>query len=199
MTPRHTVDACRDQPSTPRLALPRCGSFHPLSSSPSVLVGQPPLGRSQRRVGRQLLSEADGRLSPMATQLIGHPPRKRDIEALDDRHNIIRHADRLVWHVRSIRTCRPSCRETQMSVRRRRVLHLSRVGPCVSEDPPAQTHTSHWRLAQLRSESRRNRPGGCQLQPDLRDRQRHGAYVSGVSCNDASTSRTASRNPGMSS
>lgn len=107
MTRRHTADACRARPSTRRLALPRRGSLHALPRRPGVLRGQPRLRGDERSVGHELLSEAGGRLSRMATKLVGHPPRERDVETLDDRHHVIRHADGLVWHVRMKRTSRP--------------------------------------------------------------------------------------------
>ena len=103
-TPQHTADACRDRSSTPHLALPRRRSLHPLTYGERVCPGQLPLGRCQCGISYKLLSEGHGCLSRVEAKLLGHPPRERDIQVIDDRHNVIRDTDRLIGHVRILRT-----------------------------------------------------------------------------------------------
>ena len=104
-TPRHMADVCRGRSSTPHLALPRRRSLHPLSRGECVCPFQLPLGGNQCCICLELLTEGNGRLSGVAAELFSYPPRERDIQIFDDRHNVIRDADRLVRHVRIIRTC----------------------------------------------------------------------------------------------
>ena len=60
--------------------------------------------RRQRRVLYELIGERPRRLRCVETELIGNPPRKRHVQAVDDRHDVIRHTDGLVRHVRIIHT-----------------------------------------------------------------------------------------------
>ena len=108
-TPRHTADACRDRSNTPHLALPRRRSFHPLTYGERVCPSQLPLGRCQCGISYKLLSEGHGRLSRVEAELLGHPPREWDIQVVDDRHNVIRDTDRLIWHVRIVRIDYQQC------------------------------------------------------------------------------------------
>lgn len=103
MTRRHTVVACRGRPNKPRRALPRCRALHPLADGRRVMLAEA-LAGCQRGICHELLCECQSRASRVAPKLVGHPPRKRHIKAVDNGHNVIRHTDRFIGHVRIIRT-----------------------------------------------------------------------------------------------
>ena len=100
---RHKADVCRDRSSRPHLGSPRRGSLHPRASRDGIPARRPPFP-GQSRIRQQLVGKRHPRHCGVTTKLVGHPPRERQLEALDDRHDVFRNADRLVWHVRMIHT-----------------------------------------------------------------------------------------------
>ena len=94
----HTAGPCRVRSNRPRLGLPRRRSSHPLAHGTGILPIRPLTGR-QRCIRQELLGKGKRRPGRMAAELVGHPPRKGHVEALDNGYHVVWDAYRLVWHV----------------------------------------------------------------------------------------------------
>ncbi len=102
-TQQHMGGACRDRSNRHRRVSPRRRSLHALANCHRISVCQP-FARGQCRIRQNLLGKRHRRQCRVTTELLGHPPRKGHLKALDDRHDVVGHADRLVRHVHIIRT-----------------------------------------------------------------------------------------------
>lgn len=115
-TRSHTAGACRVRSSRPRLELPRGRSSHPLTYGTGILPIRPLTGR-QRCIRQELLSKGKRRPGRMAAELVGHPPRKGYVEALDNGYHVVWDTYRLVRHVRMLHTyCVPSAKSVRPAV-----------------------------------------------------------------------------------
>jgi hypothetical protein len=115
--PQHTADVCPVRSSTRRHALPRRRPLHSFRCRSGLIIRWR-FGTRQCCIVEDLLPKAHccSRRS-MTAKLLSNPRRERNPKVVDDWHNIIWNADRLIRHVRMIHTYMPNWSAASVTVR----------------------------------------------------------------------------------